>query len=108
MDPGNGCTTAHGFVISPLPAPKQLWEAPDEMTWTMETCCNARGSETFGLMTDGIVVKLTGCRSTLDVEAVLAQPTSWTQSSANWQEWCSSMDGMGTLIVLVATLPANN
>jgi hypothetical protein len=108
MDPGNACTAAYGFVISPLPAPKQLWGALDESTWTMESYRNVQGSDTFGLMTDGIVVKLTGCRSTMDVEALLAQPMSWTQSSANWQEWCSSMDGLGTLIMLVATLPTGS
>jgi hypothetical protein len=107
MEPGNGCTTEYGFVISPLPARKQLWEAPDETMWTLETCRNIKGSTVFGLMTDGIMIKLDRYQSTMDLEAILAQPARWAESSANWQEWCSSMDGLGTLIMLVATLPTN-
>jgi hypothetical protein len=107
MEPGNGCTTEYGLVISPLPARKQLWEARDETIWTVESCRDVKGQGVFGLMTDGMMVKLNGCQSVTDIEAFLAQPASWTESGSNWQEWCSSMDGLGTLIMLVAALPTS-
>ena len=105
-----------GLVIAPLPAKKQLWEAGDEITWKSHSERDARAQQrhAFALAATGELVKLPVqqgpdiCRGGVDVLQLLhkvhdADPSPFG-SVANWDEWCSGMDGLGGLIMLAASL----
>jgi hypothetical protein len=105
-----------GLIIAPLPAKKQLWEARDETTWKAqsERDDGAQQRHAFALATTGELVKLPVqqgpdiCRGGVEVLQFLHRvhdgDVSPLGSAANWDEWCSGMDGLGGLIMLAASL----
>lgn len=95
-----------GFVLAPLPAQKQLWEARDESEWMMAKKQDTRGDSVFGIKLGGRMAKV-DARPMLDEENAMsmAQLPDDVQNSANWQEWCAGMDGLGALVILAASLP---
>lgn len=100
------CDMSSVFVIAPLPGPKGLWEADNELSWHMESKKVAKIQPPFGLTKNGQVVKL----HELEPNQMHSLPESYTlnvsksDSAENWEEWCSGMDGLGGIIMLAASL----
>ncbi|KNG85755.1 hypothetical protein ANOM_005732 [Aspergillus nomiae NRRL 13137] len=90
FEPAAMCGLQTDLIIAPLPAKKQLWEAGNELVWKAESEKEPGIQTPFGLAANGDLVKL-------------GKPFA-TRGSANWEEWCSGMDGLGGLIMLAASL----
>lgn len=105
LEPAVICVLHDGFLLAPLPARKQLWEASDEYMWLQERNKDITGPKLFGIMENGDMIKLNEQQSLLSAEMATAVPEVSTESTANWQEWCAGMDGLGALIMLAASLP---
>jgi hypothetical protein len=106
-EPAGSCVLPDGFLLAPLPARKQLWEAPNETQWMAQKSNDVRGDAVFGVKVGGQMVKLETYGTILPVENVRGpEEVSESESNANWQEWCAGMDGLGALLMLAASLPA--
>lgn len=101
LEPAYACLVYDGYVLSPLPGRKGLWEAEMPELWEVE---KRRGGEAsvYGLMVGGMMVKVDEYKSVVGTDG---QGDVWKESSTNWQEWCAGMDGLGGLVMLVASLP---
>jgi hypothetical protein len=105
LDPPGKCMTPSGFLLAPLPARKQLWEAPNTDAWMLERCRDIGGlPNVFGILENGQMVKLHGFDSLRNGQSFVVSPKEVAQSGKNWQEWCAGMDGLGPLIMLAASL----
>lgn len=104
------CNLHTDLILAPLPAMKQLWEAGDEFAWKTESERDPGVSTAFGLATNGDLVKLDEGQQLYGSDAVLFRRSldarTPPQSTANWEEWCSGMDGLGGLVLLAASLIA--
>jgi hypothetical protein len=103
------CVLLDGFLIAPLPAKKQLWEARDENDWFKHKRLAVDFDSIYGIKVGGRMAKL---GKFIDVqetqmELLMVRPKEPTESesSENWNEWCSGMDELGGLIMLAASLP---
>ncbi|KAH7109300.1 hypothetical protein B0J11DRAFT_238050 [Dendryphion nanum] len=106
MAPVNKCQLPSGFILSPLPAKKQLWEAPSEESWNECKICDPNLLKSFGVLSNGNMVELDEYRTLPGGEIVLSDPgRERADNGENWQEWCSGMDGLGSLVMLVTSLP---
>ena len=99
----------NGLLLASLPAKKQLWEASDELVWKAESKGEAGALPTaFGLGANGDLVRLNEGRLYCgDAPVLRPQPLderTRAGSTANWEEWCSGMDGFGGLVMLAASL----
>ena len=99
------------LLLASLPAKKQLWEAGDELVWKAESEGRTGGLQTaFGLATNGDLVRVDEGRSHCAHAPVLRSKSLDERTSvrrtANWEEWCSGMDGFGGLVMLAASLVA--
>lgn len=107
FDPVAMCDLPAEFILAPLPAKRQLWEASDELKWKAERQREPGVRTFYGLTADGEIVKLDegrlSCGDTwLSYHSVNAGTSS--RSTADWEEWCSGMDGFGGLVMLAASL----
>jgi len=113
--PAAMCDMPTEFVIAPLPAKRQLWDAKDAEEWQMQWQNEQRQETSFALAVDSEIVKLDqrrlSCRDAwlpylrLDDDATLQTSKSRaSRSAACWAEWCSGMDSMGGLIMLTASM----
>lgn len=103
------CDLQTDLVLAPLPARKQTWEAGDEHTWRAEIEKEAGLQTAFGLATNGDLVTLDDGQDSCNDAVVLSDAVTSRSSSgrtANWEEWCSVMDGLGSLVMLAASLLA--
>jgi hypothetical protein len=104
------CVLLHGFLIAPLPAKKQLWEARDENDWSMEKCVAIDTDSVYGIKVGGRMAKLSRFMDVQEtqMELLMVCPKEPTESESNehWKEWCAEMDDLGGLIMLAASLPA--
>lgn len=105
LEPASGCGLREDFLISPLPARKQLWEARDENLWLLEKSQDVGGPSVFGIMLNGQMAKLNGYSNLLSSDPVFIEAQLSAESCANWREWCSGIDGLGSLIMLATSLP---
>ena len=101
------CDHPTDLILAPLPAKKQLWEAGDEFAWKAECEREPRFQTAFGLAANGELVKLDegqlhGSDTVLLHKSLDAGTPS--RGTANWEEWCSGMDGFGGLVMLAASL----
>ena len=103
FEPAAMCGLQTDLIIAPLPAKKQLWEAGNELVWKAESEREPGIQTAFGLAANGDLVKL-GEGQLYCTDEVLTQKPFTTRGSANWEEWCSGMDGFGGLIMLAASL----
>lgn len=99
------------LLLAPLPARKQLWEACDEVIWKTESDRITGDAQTaFGLATNGDLVRFDESWLYNGIVPVPeARGRDWkipSRSTAKWEEWCSGMDGLGSLVVLAASLVA--
>ena len=127
------CDLKHDLVIAPLPARRQLWEAENESLWNAEIHKLPTSRQNcFGLTRDGEIVRLqeeewrcgskAGPERTIDVMlglesgslsemtpglGLVNKPVDLTRRGANWEEWQQSMDGLGGIVLLAASLPSD-
>lgn len=101
------CDLPADLIIAPLPAKKQLWEAGDEFAWKAESQRETGVQISFGLATDGDIVKLDESRLSCN-DAWLPSPSldskTPSRSTASWDEWCVGADGFGGIVMLAASL----
>ncbi|KAL1794530.1 hypothetical protein ACET3X_007951 [Alternaria dauci] len=113
--PAAMCDMPAEFVIAPLPAKRQLWEARDAQEWKFQSQAEPQGHTSYALAVDGEIIKLDqrrlSCRDawlpyTPSDEGTASQIHDIGSSSSRelWAEWCSGIDGMGGLIMLVASM----
>ena len=107
FEPAAMCNLQSDLVLAPLPAKKQLWEAGDEFMWKTENERDSGAQTVFGLAANGELVKLDEGQlfcgdAALLYESLDARTPS--RRTANWEEWCSGMDGFGGLVMLAASL----
>ncbi|KAL4959926.1 uncharacterized protein BDV14DRAFT_212080 [Aspergillus stella-maris] len=114
FEPAAKCDLPADLLLAPLPANKLLWEASSEESWKARAQGEPEVHRTaFGLATNGELVKLNsskgrgemGHRDTMLSHMALDTMTV-SRSATGWEEWCSGMDGLGGLIMLVASLVA--
>lgn len=105
FEPAKLCNLQKDLILAPLPAKKQMWEAGDEFMWRMESEKEPWAQTDFGLAINGELVKLDGGQTYCSDE-VMPYPLSSAplRSTVNWEEWCSGMDGLGSLVMLTASL----
>ncbi|KAL2809183.1 hypothetical protein BJX63DRAFT_370210 [Aspergillus granulosus] len=142
FEPAARCDLPKDLIMAPLPAKKQLWEAPGSSTWKQEVDREPDAQTAFGLAATGELVRLEverdaeqgdaadGDRSgdrdrsrdksrergrgkvlTSHEDLLLHKPTNTNRerlvrSTASWEEWCEGMDGLGGIVLLVASLVA--
>lgn len=95
------------LILAPLPAKKQLWEAPDEFAWQAEIDSGPNNQTPFGLATNGDLVKVEQLFPGSKLLAPeLSEVGTESKSGENWEEWCSGMDAFGGLIMLAASFTA--
>ncbi|KAE8550234.1 hypothetical protein EYB25_006455 [Talaromyces marneffei] len=128
FEPAGMCETHEtGLVLAPLPAKKQLWEASDEIAWKMESDRDSKhgslidttetfsASTVFGLAANGELVRLDleqGQYYCHNDGVLLSKAQSFfnnasssgSKTTANWEDWCAGMDGLGGLVMLAASL----
>lgn len=73
--------------------------------WTMEMEREPWARTDFGLSASGELVKLDDGQQYCG-DAVLPYDVQGAplRTTANWEEWCSGMDGLGGLVMLTASL----
>ena len=109
FEPATMCELPTELILAPLPSKKQLWEANDESMWKIEATMELGVEITFGLASNGELVKLWSDSLHGDDATLLHKSVSsrnLPRDTANWEEWCSGMDGFGGLIMLAASLVA--
>jgi hypothetical protein len=108
FEPAPLCDMPTEFILAPLPAKKQLWEARDEFSWLEQSQREPSLKVSFGLAADGEVVKLDDSRlSCSDAWLSYQSASDRVQGKAaitRWEEWCAGMDGLGGLVMLAASL----
>ncbi|KIW12356.1 hypothetical protein PV08_09633 [Exophiala spinifera] len=108
FEPAALCELDGDLLIAPLPARKQLWEAGDMLAWKAESEREPGIDIAFGLTTKGDLIR-SGQDMTCSInETAVVHKSRYistlSHSTANWEEWCSGMDGLGGLIMLAASL----
>lgn len=104
FEPAKLCEANGDVVLAPLPAQKQLWEATDEHTWKLQGEIEHDMQVDFGLTKNGDLVELQEYKMGLNDRATMYSLTASSNSTAKWNEWCSGMDGIGSLVMLAASL----
>lgn len=67
-----------------------------------------RGDCVFGIRMGGEMVKLDRNQdysTRYGLNAVRSEESAKSESNGNWAEWCAGMDGLGSLVMLAASLP---
>lgn len=103
FEPAALCDLQTGLVLAPLPSKKQLWEAPDELTWMAESERDPGLRTAYGLAANGDLVRVED-GPLLPKSLQFGTPPS--EQYANWEDWCAGMDGLGGLVMLAASLIA--
>ena len=114
FEPVSMCAMPGDFILGPLPARKQLWEAGDETSWMAESKHEPGIEISFGLERDGRIVKIDeGRLSCGDVwlgggigEGRRKAEDMGVRREGSWEEWCVGGDGLGGLVMLAASLVA--
>lgn len=103
------CDLHSNLILAPLPAKKQLWEAGDELTWKAASERDPGLQTAFGLDANGDLIKIDEsqlCYSDFVLPSKSLDTRASSRSTADWGEWCSGMDGFGSLVMLAASLVA--
>jgi hypothetical protein len=107
FEPAALCELPSDLILAPLPARKQLWEADNELVWKSEQGKEPAIPVAFGLAANGEVVKLSEEQPQYSNASLLHESLDskvQSRDTASWEDWCSGMDGLGTLIMLAASL----
>lgn len=107
FEPAAICDMPSDLLLAPLPAKKNLWEAGDEFLWKAESEREPGTQTYFGLASNGELVEVDDgqprCSDAVQPYRSLDAKAS-VRGTANWENWCSGMDGFGGLIMLAASL----
>jgi hypothetical protein len=108
FEPAALCNMQTDLVLAPLPAKKLLWEAEDKFVWKAESEREPGVDTAFGLAADGELVRVDESQIHCGDAVMLPKMDTRdpSRSAANWEEWCSGMDGFGGLVMLAASLIA--
>lgn len=106
----DACLLYGGFLLAPLPAKKQLWQARDSLSWHVEKKREGASDDVSGIKIGGLMARFRQVVETREIQAVmvlahLQEPTE-SESDAHWTDWCLGMDGLGALVMLAALLRA--
>jgi hypothetical protein len=106
FEPATLCELQPDLLLAPLPAKKQLWEAPDEFAWMAASERDPAVETAFALAANGELVKLDGAFSSCMNTNLQYRSLSdeLPRKAGLWEEWCSGMDGFGGLVMLAASL----
>ena len=104
MDPASACAEPDGFLLAPLPSRRQLWDVSEEKSWVAEKSLDGAFLSVFGVLRNGQMVRLQEHYAFLESEFNPNQGIEPEESAANWQEWCTGMDGLGSLVTLATSL----
>ena len=101
FEPAAMCdTSVTGLHLERLPAKRQLWAANNEVAWRKEGTSGSLQTA-YGLAVNGDLVRVGQDWSGDGI--VSSVPST---STANWQDWCAGIDGLGSLVMLAASLVA--
>ena len=109
------CDMPAEFVIAPLPAKRQLWEATDAQKWELQSQKMPQEQVSYALALDGEIVTLDqrrlSCRdawlpyTSSDENTTSPRHQDGIDRNADcWAEYCAGMDSMGGLIMLAASM----
>jgi len=109
------CDMPAEFVIAPLPAKRQFWEATNAQQWELQSQKEPQGQVSYALTFDGEIVTLDqrrlSCRdawlpyaSSDEVTTSRNYQGGIDRSAGCWAEYCAGMDSMGGLIILAASM----
>jgi len=105
--PSAACELKGGLLIAPLPTSSGRW-ALDEASWTSQSRADSKQETVFGVAADGGLVELNESQMQC-IEPGLSnsvQRGTRPAKHARWEEWCAGMDGLGTVVMLAASLIA--
>ncbi|KAJ6086544.1 hypothetical protein N7467_005458 [Penicillium canescens] len=104
FEPAAMCNLPADLILAPLPGNKQLWEASNELVWKLESESQGGVQTKFGLAGSGELVRLgEECSEGVLVHTSITAKNP-ERTTANWEEWCEGMDGLGGLVMLVASM----
>jgi hypothetical protein len=110
FEPSSLCNLQTDLVLAPLPGRKQLWEASNESVWKTEISKDTESMTSYALARSGELVKLYEGQMYC-ADAVLRYKglghngdMGNGRAVSSWEEWCSGMDGFGSLVMLTASL----
>ena len=105
--PSSACELSGGLLIAPLPTSSGKW-ALDEASWMLQSQADLQQETVFGVTADGGLVELNEshmqCVGPAPPDPGHRAPTAGKH--ARWDEWCAEMDGLGTVVMLAASLIA--
>ena len=103
--PSSACELSGDLLIAPLPTSSSKW-ALDEASWLYQDQIDSKQETVFGVAADGGLVELNEnhmrCVGPAPPESTHQAPTA--SKHARWDEWCAGMDGLGTVVMLAASL----
>lgn len=108
FDPVGLCNLPKDLLLAPLPAQKQLWEAPEADLWL--TQAQSLAGSAYALARNGALVKLSNSSLTLDhktfhFEQELLGADGNRRDAATWDEWLTNVDhGFDGLVMLAASM----
>ncbi|SMR45528.1 unnamed protein product [Zymoseptoria tritici ST99CH_3D1] len=107
--PAGFCTLPMDLMLAPLPARRQLWEAPENRSWEAETKTAMGHGHAYAMATNGDLVKLSDDSILLDHTDLIDQcealgGKTYPRGAATWDEWLANTDAFGGLIMLAASM----
>jgi len=103
--PSSACELQGGLLIAPLPTSSGKW-ALDETTWMAQNQIDSKQDTVFGVAADGGLVELNETHMPCIGPAPPTESAPTSSKHARWDEWCAGMDGLGTVVMLAASLIA--
>lgn len=107
FEPAALCDLHSNLVLAPLPAKKQLWAAGDELMWKTAVERDLGLQTAFGMAANGNLIRLDEdqlCHGDLALSSKSLDNKGSSLNTADWEEWCSGMDELGSLVMLAASL----
>lgn len=99
---------SEALLLAPLPARRGLWEAGDACSWKVEVDKGDGAQMDFGMAVGGELVRVDGQLGVDCGDGVRGYPVPvgmvTPRGTADWEEWCGGMDGLGGLVLLAAAL----
>lgn len=103
FEPARLCTAFGDVILAPLPGRRQLWEAPDHVSWKRDRDLDAGEQMEFGLAKNGQLVKFSQ-EEAASMAITCGGDLAASPTVIEWSEWCSDMDGIGSLVMLSASM----
>lgn len=107
FEPAKLCNLQPDLFLAPLPHKKQLWEASDERSWKLESTTSTEFHTSLGIAITGELVEVEEGRLYKSDQPLIDAPLNGSNASrrtASWEDWCSTMDNLGSLVLLAASL----